>query len=268
MSLRPCFRLAASALTVVLVVVAGGAGYSAPVSSSGTYVVRAGDSLWRVAQTDGVTVDQLALANDLSPNGLLLIGTRLSIPTAAAGAVSAASVPGATSGASGTAAVSSAGAPGGNFCGAFTPQASPAGQLPALLAASPDRLALRPLLASWAQYYGVSPALVEAVAWEESGWQQGVISPAQAIGVGQLLPSTAAFVGTQLLGRNLDVNATSDNIQMTAAFLAYLSRIENGDLCRTLAAYYEGPLNLSMYGVFAVTEAYVAGVEALLPRFG
>jgi hypothetical protein len=54
---------------------------------------------------------------------------------------------------------------------------------------------------------------------------------------------------------------------MSAAFLAYLAGVEGNNQCETIAAYYEGPLNLGQYGVFPETQAYVASVEALLPRF-
>ena len=39
------------------------------------------------------------------------------------------------------------------------------------------------------------------------------------------------------------------------------------DAKATIAAYYEGPLNLSRSGVFPETQLYVASVEALIPRF-
>jgi len=54
---------------------------------------------------------------------------------------------------------------------------------------------------------------------------------------------------------------------MGAAYLAWLQRTQGGDLCRTIAGYYEGERNLATYGLFAVSEPYVASVEALLPRF-
>jgi soluble lytic murein transglycosylase-like protein len=65
----------------------------------------------------------------------------------------------------------------------------------------------------------------------------------------------------------MDINSASDNIHMSAAFLAHLADIENNNLCDTIAAYYEGPANLREYGVFQDAQAYVASVEALIPRF-
>ncbi|MGE5596842.1 MAG: LysM peptidoglycan-binding domain-containing protein, partial [Hyphomicrobiales bacterium] len=41
--------------------------------------------------------------------------------------------------------------------------------------------------------YGLPPGLLQALAWQESGWQQHVISDAGAVGLTQLLPSTAEW---------------------------------------------------------------------------
>jgi peptidoglycan-N-acetylglucosamine deacetylase len=54
------------------------------------YVVRPGDSLSLIAARSGVTVGELALLNGLDPNGTLVIGTRLKLPTGAPGASPAA----------------------------------------------------------------------------------------------------------------------------------------------------------------------------------
>jgi len=57
---------------------------AAPASGwKGTYVVRAGDTLSGIALRYHVSLSQLASANGLDPNGLLLIGARLRIPAAA-----------------------------------------------------------------------------------------------------------------------------------------------------------------------------------------
>lgn len=45
-----------------------------------TYVVRPGDSLTAIAVTHGTTVRTLARLNDLSPSGVLLAGSRLTLP--------------------------------------------------------------------------------------------------------------------------------------------------------------------------------------------
>lgn len=225
-------------------------------SSSAAYVVQPGDSLWSIATSHGTSVAALASANRLDPSAILPIGRHLALPgqayRSAGGAVGEASAHS---------------VPADSFCGSSSGGGGPEGVLPARLEASSDRLALRPLFARWASYYGVSAPLLEALTWQESGWQQSVVSATGAVGVGQIMPGTAVFIQRVLIGTNLDVDSVSDNIRMAAAFLAYLSRVEGGNRCATVAAYYEGPLQLQEYGLYHSTQQYVADVEALEPRF-
>jgi murein DD-endopeptidase MepM/ murein hydrolase activator NlpD len=229
-----------------------------------TYVVQPGDTLWAISRANGLSVSQLAAANGMNENDLLLIGRQLEVP-AAVQSTSGSSTSGAQPAPS--ASTSGPAANPGTFCSTFTPQGGPWGVLPDLLQQSPDRLALQPLFMKWADHYNVSLPLLEAIAWQESGWQQGVVSAVGAVGAGQLMPATARFVSGALIGLPLDINSVSDNIRMAAAFLAYLGGVEGKNRCATIAAYYEGPANLSTYGVLPDAQVYVASVEALLPRF-
>ncbi len=47
----------------------------------GSYVVKRGDSLWTISRRFGSSVDAIARANNLSPNGLLKVGKSLVIPS-------------------------------------------------------------------------------------------------------------------------------------------------------------------------------------------
>ena len=262
--------IALATLSLALLVTAGAAASGS--GGSDVYVVQPGDTLWAISQANGLTVAQLAGANNMNPNDLLMIGRRLVIPTP--GQASASASAAAASSAATSAASSSSGSGGSGsaanpwtFCSTFVPAGGPWGVLPYLLQQSPDRLALQPLFEHWAGYYGLSLSLLEAVAWQESGWQQNVVSSAGAIGTGQIMPSTAQFVSGQIVGAPLNINSVSDNIRMSAALLSYLADIEGNNRCDTIAAYYEGSVNLSQYGVFPETQAYVASVEALIPRF-
>jgi LysM repeat protein len=243
---------AAMVLGLGLLVAAGAASYHA----AHTYTVKPGDTLWALARANGLTVAQLAMANRMGEDDLLLIGRHLTIPSNAPSA-----------GASGRPAANP-----WTFCATFTSNDGtssdgPRGVLPQLLQDSPNRLDLQPVFMHWADYYNLSLPLVEAIAWQESGWQQNVVSSAGAIGTGQIMPDTAKFIQSQIVGRSLNIHSASDNIRMSAAFLAYLADAEGNNRCATIAAYYEGPLNLSHHGVFPETQAYVASVEALIPEF-
>ncbi len=65
----------------------------AKVSSGGTYTVQAGDSLTGLARTFGVSIDAIAEANNIPPNGFLYTGTQLTIPGAASTAAKPVAAP-------------------------------------------------------------------------------------------------------------------------------------------------------------------------------
>jgi LysM repeat protein len=265
--------LATGAAAAVAVVGFGGSG-----STAGLYTVQPGDTLWALAQSHHTTVASLAVANHMLPTDLLLAGRVITIPNGGAdtdgdndsgGAVTAAGT--AVSSAGGTALDGASGTaygsvPPASFCATYRPWQDPWGVLPAQLADEPSLLAIRPYFVTWGEHYGVSPALLEAIAWQESGWQIGVVSAAGAVGIGQIMPATAEFVDTQLVGQSLRINAVSDNIRMEASFVAYLEG-QAGSTCNTVAAYYEGLKLLHEDGVIPETQQYVANVLALMPRF-
>lgn len=51
-----------------------------PVAPAKTYAVKKGDSLWKIAKAEKVTVDDLAKANNLSKNSILKLNQKLTIP--------------------------------------------------------------------------------------------------------------------------------------------------------------------------------------------
>ncbi len=260
--------LVAATATVVGLAAAGWSG------GSSQYTVVAGDSLWAIATSRGITVAQLAAANGIDPNAILSIGKVLTIPGAAV--PTAHSLPASSGGAAGAAGAAGAGAAAGlglsahalGDCSSLPAVSSgPAGQLADAVAASPALAEVRQLLSEWAGYYGLSLPLFEAVTWQESGWYQGAVSTTGAVGVGQIEPGTALFISQVLVGRTMNAYSLSDNIEMSAAYLSYLSRVEGSNQCATLAAYYEGPLELQNYGLLPDAKAYVSDIQALAVSF-
>ena len=53
----------------------------------------------------------------------------------------------------------------------------------------------RARVAELAAKYDISPALLEAVVWQESRWRTGAVSPVGARGLAQLMPGTARELG-------------------------------------------------------------------------
>lgn len=115
---------------------------------------------------------------------------------------------------------------------------------------------VRQELRAAAEAQRLSPELVEAVAWRESGGRNSAVSRAGARGVMQLMPATARALG-------VDPADARQNIRGGAAYLrAMLSRFGD-DLSLGLAAYNAGPGAVQRYGgvpPYAETRRYVAAV--------
>lgn len=112
---------------------------------------------------------------------------------------------------------------------------------------------------------GVEPALALAVAWQESGFQQHVVSPAGAVGVMQVMPGTGAWLARDVLHRPLNLANLEDNVLAGVALLRLLSRTV--PVQTAVAAYYQGLGSVRAHGMYADTRRYVAAVFAHRARF-
>lgn len=119
---------------------------------------------------------------------------------------------------------------------------------------------IRSSIDHWSGAHGVSPDLLAAVLWTESRWQPAATSSAGAIGVGQLLPSTARWVAQDLIGEPLDPHVLDDNVRIASRLLAWLIADADGDEAAALAAYYQGITSVTRAGWHGDTETYVAQV--------
>lgn len=127
-----------------------------------------------------------------------------------------------------------------------------------------DREKVRRVIAGAARTHGVDPQLALAIAWQESGWQMGVVSHARAIGAMQVLPSTGRWM-EHYARRPLDLRTLGDNA--TAGVL--LLRVLAADTHRRthkIGAYYQGLGAVRRYGLYDETRDYVADVEAIKRR--
>ena len=132
----------------------------------------------------------------------------------------------------------------------------------------------------YARIYHLDPALVAAVIYEESRFRPDTQSSAGAIGLMQLLPSTARGIAVHTGGRKFripqDLYVPDLNIRYGCWYLAHLQHRyaghpHAGDLA--LAAYNAGQANVDRWIAqtppgrpvkirFAATRDYVAGVRA------
>lgn len=123
--------------------------------------------------------------------------------------------------------------------------------VPAIYAAKVAELSAR---------FDLSPALIEALVWQESRWQAQARSPVGAQGLAQLMPGTARYLGVN----PLDPFA---NLEGGARYLREQIDRFDGDLEKALAAYNAGPGRvLAANGIPRIreTQTYVAAIMGRL----
>ena len=119
------------------------------------------------------------------------------------------------------------------------------------------------LIAQHASHHAVNPDLVRAVIQAESAFNPRARSPKGAMGLMQLMPSTAAEY------RVTDAFDPAQNIQAGVAYLKSLLTRFNDNPSLALAAYNAGPGAVEKYGravpPYRETRDYVARITANTP---
>lgn len=241
-------------------------------SADVTHVVSRGDNLTRIARRYGSTSGAIAATNGIADPNLIRIGQRLIIPgsppSAPPGQPPATGVHVVASGENLTKIARRYGSTASELArinGIANPSLIRAGQR--LKVPAPPKPGVEGLLEKYAAQYGVEPSLVKALAWQESGWQQSVVSAAGAVGVMQVLPETARFTGKYLLKTEVDLGDTEQNIRAGVRFLSYLLSLTGGDQSTAVAGYFQGLRSVRASGISPKTARYVANVMALKKRF-
>ena len=196
------------------------------------HVVRAGETLSGIARAHATSVATLVSMNHLSRASYIRVGQRLLVPGAGAGSQAQ---------------------------GSWSTHRFPA----ATRTLMSRRATIRDLTISEARRAGVPVPLALAVAWQESGWRQGVVSGAGAIGVMQLLPGTGACVADAMLHARVNVHDARSNVRAGVALLKHYLLRYRRDLRRVLAAYYQGQRAVDRYGIFPVSRPYIASIMLL-----
>ena len=108
-----------------------------------------------------------------------------------------------------------------------------------------------------ADTYGISKDLLKAIGWHESNYIPDVVSSAGAVGIMQLMPGTAQYLGVE---NSYD---PQQNIMGGAKLLAELRDKYNGNLDLMLAAYNAGTGTVEKYGgVPPFTQGYIDSIKS------
>ena len=224
-------------------------------SGGASYVVQAGDTLSAIAARSGTTVDALASANGLDPGQYLLTGTVLRVPSGS-GSGTAIDVSMSSSGDSSAATSQPVGA---------TAQGTPTDPpYP-----TPERVTASEV-GSVAAANGVPASLAAAIAWQESGFNNDLVSSADARGVMQILPGTWDWIQHSLDtgGPPLAPASAADNVRGGVLLLHSLLQSTGGNSAMAAAGYYQGLPSVLQNGVYPSTQNYVNNVLSLEQQFG
>ncbi|HWX97666.1 MAG TPA: LysM peptidoglycan-binding domain-containing protein [Solirubrobacteraceae bacterium] len=211
-------------------------------SSDASYVVQPGDTLSAIAARAGTSTAALAAVNGIDPNAPLLSGAVLTL----SGASTEAAEP-ASSAAEAAPAEGSASEP----------------PYPTAETVTPSEVG------SIAAENGVPPSLAEAIASQESGFNNNLTSSADARGVMQILPETWSWIGKTLAGPTpLAPASAASNVRGGVLLLHSLLSETGGDPALAAAGYYQGLSSVLQEGEVPSTEEYVGNVLALQQQFG
>jgi LysM repeat protein len=240
----------AGATTTQPAVVTTGATAAVALTSAASYTVVAGDTASRIASTHGTTVQAIVAANALDSRAFIRIGQQLTIPGQPTNAPTMQLVSNVFA---------------GRTYADTVVAAANVNQSTLLTNPTPTTAQMQAKVVATARAMGVSTALAQAIAYQESGFHQNVVSPANAIGTMQVIPSSGVWA-SQLVGRTLNLLNPDDNATAGVAILRALIKT-SPDLSTAIAGYYQGAASVQANGMFPDTRRYVASVRTLMTRF-
>jgi len=218
-------------------------GSSSPTNGSSRYTVRSGDTLSGIAAKHDTTVSTISSLNDLDTS-VIYPGQTLRLPTTEKLVPST-----------------------------FLHYTYPADVVAAanenkaelLSTELPGRTRMQEIIRTTAVQMGVDPALALAVAHLESGFDAAAVSPANAVGAMQVVPSSGEWASS-MVGEDLDILDPRDNAVAGISILRYLTRTAP-NLKTAIAGYYQGLASVTNNGMYADTRRYVANIQTLMSRY-
>ncbi|MGJ9402333.1 LysM peptidoglycan-binding domain-containing protein [Arthrobacter sp. KK5.5] len=218
-------------------------------SASGSYTVASGDTLSGIAAKKNMPLSALLSANGIKSTSVIHPGQKLKV--------------------SGTSSVSSTSSARkqlvpSTFLHYTYPKATVASaneNKHTLLSGDlPSRAAMKRIVADTATKMGVDPSLALAHAYQESGFNMAAVSPANAIGAMQVIPSSGEWA-SQLVGRDLDLLNPYDNATAGVAIIRSLHRTSPSK-SDAIAGYYQGAGSVKRNGMYNDTKRYVRSILA------
>ena len=108
---------------------------------------------------------------------------------------------------------------------------------------------------------------VDSIGWQESGFNNSLVSSANARGVMQILPGTWSWINSNLALTPLNARSAQDNVHAGVLYLGQLLHDTNGDMREAVAAYYQGLESVRQRGMLPDTRKYVDDVMSLRAHF-
>lgn len=217
-----------------------------------SYTVKSGDTLYGIASRNGISLSTLLTANGISETATIHPGQKLKL-SGAGSSTSAAEddlVP-------------------NTFLHYTYPdhivRDANENKRALLNAGVPSRSQMQAIIADTARQMGVDPSLALAHAFTESSFNHASVSPANAIGAMQVIPSSGDWA-SDLVGRKLNLLDPHDNATAGVAIIRQLQRTA-GSFDIGVAAYYQGLGGVQRNGMKSDTKDYVAKVKNYMKRF-
>lgn len=237
-------------------------GAASPATGQGgaTYTVRPGDTLSGIASRHGITLAALTRSSGVSSQAVIHPGQRLRLPGGSRGA------------GGGTPRPYDESTIGDHLRGEDVPDtflhytygdgtARSAAANRAYLSSVevPSRSQMRAMVADTARRHGVDPTLMVALSYQESGWDHRAVSPANAIGVMQVIPSSGKWASS-LVGRDLNLLDPQDNVTAGVVIMRALLRSADSQ-DEAIGGYYQGLGSVGQHGMFSDTKQYVRNIK-------